>query len=173
MPGRDNWTWISLLFIPLHLRLTFYTPNYTPNTTVDHLPTMSEDELCEVIHKYDGLVVRSATKVTEKVLDAASNMQVVGRAGVGVDNVDIAAATKAGVMVMNTPDGNTVSTAQLALSLLTSLVRSVPAGNMSVKRDEWDRKTYSKGTELTGKTLGVIGCGRIGQCVAHTAQVIF
>jgi len=137
---------------------------------VDYLPTMSEEELCEKLGQYDGMVVRSATKINEKVLKAASNLQVVGRAGVGVDNVDIEAATKAGVMVMNTPDGNTTSTAQLAVSLLTNLVRKLPAGNSSVKRGEWDRKSYSNGIELTGKTLGLIGCGRIGQDVAHMAQ---
>ncbi len=136
---------------------------------VDYLPSMKEDELCEVIGKYDGLVVRSSTKVTEKVLNAATNMTVVGRAGVGVDNVDFDAATKLGVMVMNTPDGNTISTAQLALSLLCNLARKLPAGNMSVKDGKWDRKSFM-GAELAGKTIGVIGCGRIGQYVAKTAQ---
>ena len=135
---------------------------------VDHVPTMSEDELCRVIGQYDGLVVRSATKVTEKVLKAATNLQVVGRAGVGVDNINVSAATKAGVMVMNTPDGNTASTAQLALSLLANLARKLPACNISIKSGEWDRKAFM-GAELTGKTLGVVGCGRIGQSVAHIA----
>ena len=136
---------------------------------VDHLPSMKEDELCKEIHKYDGLVVRSATKVTKKVLEHATSLQIVGRAGVGVDNIDIAEATKAGVLVMNTPDGNTVSTAQLAVSLLCNLARNIPAANISVKDQKWDRKSF-QGTELDKKTIGIIGCGRIGQHVGYLAN---
>jgi D-3-phosphoglycerate dehydrogenase len=98
-------------------------------------------------------------------------MVVVGRAGVGVDNIDISEATKKGIMVMNTPGGNTVSTAQLAVSLLASLARKVPAADMSVKDGKWDRKSFT-GVELNGKTLGVVGCGRIGQVVAGCAQTM-
>jgi D-3-phosphoglycerate dehydrogenase len=101
-------------------------------------------------------------QVTGPVLAAASRLQVVGRAGVGVDNIDIPAATKQGVMVMNTPNGNTVSTAQLALSLLMNMVRQIPAADMSVKRGEWTPKDFS-GMEVDRKTIGIVGCGRIGQ----------
>jgi D-3-phosphoglycerate dehydrogenase len=107
--------------------------------TVDFLKTLPEAELIKIIGDYEGLVVRSATKVNANVLKHATKMRVVGRAGVGVDNIDISEATKRGVMVMNTPGGNTVSTAQLAVSLLASLARKVPAADMSVKEGKWDR----------------------------------
>jgi D-3-phosphoglycerate dehydrogenase len=139
--------------------------------SVDLLKTLPEPELLKIIGNYDGLVVRSATKVNAKVLEAATKMQVVGRAGVGVDNIDIKAATKHGIMVMNTPGGNTVSTAQLAVSLMCSLARMVPAADMSVKAGKWDRKSFT-GVELSGKTLGIIGCGRIGQVVASCANTM-
>lgn len=106
---------------------------------VDFLKSMPEAELIKIIGDYEGLVVRSATKVNANVLKHATKMRVVGRAGVGVDNIDIPEATKRGVMVMNTPGGNTVSTAQLALSLMASLARKVPAADMSVKEGKWDR----------------------------------
>jgi D-3-phosphoglycerate dehydrogenase / 2-oxoglutarate reductase len=98
-------------------------------------------------------------------------MKIIGRAGVGVDNINVPEATKAGIMVMNTPGGNTISTAQLALSLLSNLARNIPAADMSIKEGKWDRKSFT-GTELSGKVLGVIGCGRIGQVVAQTATVM-
>jgi D-3-phosphoglycerate dehydrogenase len=139
--------------------------------TVDLLKTLPEPELIKIIGNYDGLVVRSATKVNAKVLEHATKMQVVGRAGVGVDNIDIKAATKFGIMVMNTPGGNTVSTAQLAVSLICSLARMLPAADMSVKAGKWDRKSFT-GVELSGKTLGIIGCGRIGQVVASCANTM-
>jgi D-3-phosphoglycerate dehydrogenase / 2-oxoglutarate reductase len=108
---------------------------------VDFLKSMPEAELIKIIGAYEGMVVRSATKVNANVLKHAIKMRVVGRAGVGVDNIDISEATKRGVMVMNTPGGNTVSTAQLAVSLLASLARKVPAADMSVKEGKWDRCT--------------------------------
>ena len=132
---------------------------------------MPEEELCKVIDKYDALVVRSATKVTPAVLEAATKLRIVGRAGVGVDNIDIAAATQNGVMVMNTPMGNTVSTAQLAMSLLCSMTRKIPAADMAVKKGNWDKKGM-QGVELMNKTLAIIGCGRIGQVVASSATVM-
>eukprot|EP01041_Mallomonas_annulata_P002832 gene2832-5566_t len=138
---------------------------------VDFLPTRPEAELIKIIGEYDGLVVRSATKVTAAVLKHATKMRVIGRAGVGVDNINVPEATKHGIMVMNTPGGNTVSTAQLALSLLCSMARQVPAADMSVKKGQWDRKTFN-GVELNGKVLGVVGCGRIGQVVASCAKTI-
>ena len=138
---------------------------------VDNLKTMSEEELCRIIGDYDALIVRSATKVTPAIIKAANKMRIIGRAGVGVDNIDISAATQAGVMVMNTPMGNTVSTAQLALSLLTSVARKLPAADMSVKRGEWSKSGF-EGVELLGKTLAIVGCGRIGQVVAESATVM-
>jgi len=133
--------------------------------------TRPEAELIKVIGDYDGLVVRSATKVTPAVLKAATKLRIIGRAGVGVDNINVPEATKHGVMVMNTPGGNTVSTAQLALSLLCSLARHVPQADMSVKEGKWEKKPFM-GVELSGKTLGIIGCGRIGQVVANSAQIM-
>lgn len=138
---------------------------------VDVRKSMPEEELCAVIGDYDAMVIRSATKVTPKVIQAASKLRVIGRAGVGVDNIDIPAATTAGILVMNTPDGNTVSTAQLALSLMLSLARMIPAANASVKRGNWSKKEFG-GVEVMGKTLGIIGCGRVGQVVADTAQTL-
>lgn len=126
--------------------------------------TLPQPQLIQTLKEgqYHGLVVRSATKVNASVIAAMDHMQVIGRAGVGVDNIDISAASKKGIMVMNTPGGNTVSTAQLAVSLICSMAREIPAANMSVKDGKWDRKSYM-GVELGGKTLGIIGCGRIGQ----------
>mmetsp|Transcript_20476 Transcript_20476/g.22243 ORF Transcript_20476/g.22243 Transcript_20476/m.22243 type:complete len:574 (+) Transcript_20476:69-1790(+) len=136
---------------------------------VDFLKTLPEVELLKIVGDYDGLVVRSATKVTANVLKQAKKMKVVGRAGVGVDNIDVKEATKQGIIVMNTPGGNTVSTAQLAVSLLSSMARHIPAADMSIKEGKWDRKSFT-GIELSGKTLGILGCGRIGQVVAQSAK---
>lgn len=136
---------------------------------VEMMKTLPEAELIKVIGDYDGLVVRSATKVTAKLLQHAKKMRVVGRAGVGIDNIDVTEATKHGVLVMNTPDGNTVSTAQLTMSLLCNLARHIPAANMSIKEGKWDRKSFT-GVEITNKVLGIIGCGRIGQVVANCAK---
>lgn len=119
--------------------------------------------------QYDGLVVRSATKVTPNVLKHATKMRVIGRAGVGVDNINIPEATKYGIMVMNTPGGNTVSTAQLAMSLLCNLARKLPQADMLVKAGKWEKKALM-GVEMGGKTLGIVGCGRIGQVVASCAS---
>lgn len=138
---------------------------------VDFIKTPSEADYIKIIGDYDGLVVRSASKVTAAILKHATKMRVIGRAGVGVDNINVPEATKHGIMVMNTPGGNTVSTAQLALSLLCSMARNIPAADISVKQGLWDRKSFT-GVELNGKTLGIIGCGRIGQVVASCAKTI-
>ncbi len=130
---------------------------------------LPEAELIKIIPDYSALVVRSQTKVTAAVLEAAKNLKVVGRAGVGVDNVDIEAATKHGVIVMNTPGGNTISTAELAFSLIVSLARSIPQADASVKAGRWDRKKY-EGVELYNKTLGILGMGRIGTELARRAM---
>lgn len=117
----------------------------------------------------DGLVVRSETKVTPEVMDAARKLRVVGRAGVGVDNIDVPAATARGIVVMNAPDGNTITTAEHTLALLIALARNIPQANASVKAAKWDRKRFI-GAELQGKTLGIIGLGRIGRAVAARAR---
>jgi len=127
----------------------------------------SEDELAGLIPDYDGLIVRSATKVTARILDAARKLKVVGRAGVGVDNVDVEAASRRGVLVMNTPLGNITSAAEHALALLMALARNIPAADRSMKDGRWDRKRFA-GVELAEKTLGVVGMGKIGQIVTRT-----
>jgi D-3-phosphoglycerate dehydrogenase / 2-oxoglutarate reductase len=134
-------------------------------------PKLAGDELLSTIKDYDGVVVRSATKVNETLLKAAPNLKVVGRAGVGVDNIDIPTATKMGVLVMNTPDGNTISTAEHTCGLILSLARSIPNAVSSLKNGAWDRKKYT-GSELHNKTLGVIGLGKIGSGVA-TRMIAF
>ncbi|XP_007260013.3 D-3-phosphoglycerate dehydrogenase [Astyanax mexicanus] len=130
---------------------------------------MSKDELISQIKDYDGLVVRSATKVTADIIASAGNLKVIGRAGTGVDNVDVDAATKKGIIVMNTPSGNTISAAELTCTLLMSLSRHVPQAAMSMKAENWDRKKFM-GAELYGKTLGIVGLGRIGKEVATRMQ---
>ena len=128
----------------------------------------SEAELLLLVQDAAALAVRSETKVNRKVMEAAPHLKVVGRAGVGVDNVDVDAATERGVIVMNTPDGNTISTAELTFSMLMALARKIPQAHLSMTKGEWDRKSF-KGTELFGKTLGVLGMGRIGSEVAKRA----
>ncbi|MGE0755225.1 MAG: phosphoglycerate dehydrogenase [Alphaproteobacteria bacterium] len=130
---------------------------------------LSPDELKKIIGEYDGLAIRSATKVTKDILDAAINLKVVGRAGIGVDNVDIPAATARGVVVMNTPFGNSITTAEHSVALMMSLARQIPAANASTHAGKWEKSGFM-GTELAGKTLGLIGCGNIGSIVADRAQ---
>src|SRR5256714_5865294 len=127
------------------------------------------DELAEAVGGCDGLIVRSETKVTAGMLESAGRLRVIGRAGVGVDNIDVAAATQRGVVVMNAPDGNTMTTAEHTLALLLALARRVPQGNASLRAGRWERKKFV-GTELRGKTLGVVGLGRIGRVVASRAR---
>ena len=134
----------------------------------DILPTMSEDELCKTIVNYDALMIRSETKVTKKVLEAAKNLKIVGRAGVGVDNVDVEAATQKGVIVVNSPDGNTNAAAEHTLALMLSMARNIPSAVASTKAGLWERSKFT-GTEVFGKTLGVIGLGKIGCHVAKVA----
>lgn len=129
----------------------------------------SEDELIPLVGEMNALVVRSETKITRKVIEAAPKLRVIGRAGVGVDNVDVEAATQRGIVVMNTPEGNTISTAELTFSMLMSLARKIPQAHASMKSGEWNRKPF-QGVELYNKTLGIIGLGRIGTEVARRAQ---
>ncbi|EAU42850.1 phosphoglycerate dehydrogenase [Fulvimarina pelagi HTCC2506] len=134
---------------------------------VDFQPNLGKDreKLLEVIGQYDGLAIRSATKVTEKIIDAATNLKVVGRAGIGVDNVDIPAASKKGIIVMNTPFGNSITTAEHAIAMMFAVARQLPAADASTQAGKWEKSRFM-GVELTGKTLGVIGCGNIGAIVA-------
>jgi D-3-phosphoglycerate dehydrogenase len=135
---------------------------------VDVKPGLTKDELLAIIADYDGLAIRSNTKVTAEVLKAATNLKVVGRAGIGVDNVDIPAATARGVIVMNTPFGNSITTAEHAIALIFALARDVPAANASTHAGKWEKNRFM-GVELYGKTLGLIGCGNIGSIVADRA----
>ncbi|MAK59987.1 MAG: phosphoglycerate dehydrogenase [Ponticaulis sp.] len=135
---------------------------------VDVKPGLSKEELIEIIGEYDGLAVRSACKPDADVIAAATNLKVIGRAGIGVDNIDQKAATAKGVVVMNTPFGNTITTAEHAIAMLFAAARQIPAANMRTQAGEWPKKDFM-GTELSFKTLGVIGCGNIGAIVAERA----
>ncbi len=131
---------------------------------------LPESELVKKIKGYDAIIVRSETTVTKKIIQAADKLKVIGRAGVGLDNVDVAEASKRGIVVMNAPSGNTISTAEHAFSLMLSMARNIPQANQSVKEGKWDRKKFM-GVELYGKTLGIIGMGRIGTEFAKRALV--
>ncbi len=140
-----------------------------PEFKVTVLPKrLSESELIPLLTDVEAMVVRSETKVTRKLMEGAPNLKVVGRAGVGIDNVDVEAATQRGVVVMNTPGGNTITTAELTFFMLGSLARKIPPAHASMVAGKWDRKLF-QGTELAGKTLGVLGAGRIGTEVAKRA----
>src|SRR5437763_8209146 len=132
---------------------------------------LAGDELRAAVADCEGLIVRSATRVTAELMDAAQSLRVIGRAGVGVDNIDVTAATSRGVVVMNAPDGNTITTAEHTIALLVALARSVPQANSSLKAGKWERKNFV-GTELQGKTLGIVGLGRIGKIVASRASAL-
>ena len=136
---------------------------------VDVRTGLNEGQLSEIIGNYDGLAVRSATKVTPAVLEAARNLKVIGRAGIGVDNIDVAEATARGVVVMNTPFGNSVTTAEHAIAMMMALARQLPSADRSTRASKWEKSRFM-GMELTGKVLGLIGCGNIGSIVAERAQ---
>ena len=137
--------------------------------TLDQMKAQPQEELLKLVPPYHAILVRSGSKMTAEVIDAAKNLKVIGRAGVGVDNIDLAAATRRGVLVMNSPGGNTISTAELAIALMLALARNIPPADSSMKGENWDRKTYA-GVELYGKRLGVVGLGRIGREVASRAR---
>ncbi len=130
---------------------------------------LSEEELAALIGKYDALVVRSGTRVTARVIEAARRLQVIGRAGVGVDNIDVEAATRRGILVVNAPDGNSIAAAEHTIALMLALARHIPQADASLRARRWERKRFV-GTEITGKTLGIIGMGRIGRAVARRAR---
>ena len=136
---------------------------------VEKKTRLAPDDLREAVRDCDGLVVRSETKVTADLMDAAGRVRAIGRGGVGVDNIDVGAATARGIVVMNAPDGNTITTAEHTIALLVALARRVPQGNASLKAGRWERKRFI-GVELQGKTLGIIGLGRIGRVVASRAR---
>ncbi len=137
---------------------------------VDFQPKLGKDKdkLAEIIGNYDGLAIRSATKATEKLIAAATNLKVIGRAGIGVDNVDIPAASKRGIIVMNTPFGNSITTAEHAIALMFAVARQIPAADASTQAGKWEKSKFM-GVEITGKTLGVIGAGNIGSIVCSRA----
>jgi len=141
----------------------------TAGLEVDVKTGMKLEELMACIGNYHGLIVRSATKVTSKIIDAASNLKVIGRAGSGLDNVDVTEATKKGIVVMNTPGGNTITTAEHTMALMFALARQIPQATASMKEGKWEKKRFT-GVELFNKTLGVIGIGNIGSQVARRAQ---
>jgi D-3-phosphoglycerate dehydrogenase len=136
---------------------------------VDARTSTPADELMNIIGDYDGLVIRSATKITPELLEKASHLKVIGRAGAGLDNVNIPAASQKGIVVMNTPGGNTVTTAEHTLAMIMSLCRNIPQATASLKANKWEKKKFT-GMELMGKTLGVIGLGNIGKNVAKRAR---
>ncbi|HVJ02201.1 MAG TPA: phosphoglycerate dehydrogenase, partial [Sphingomonas sp.] len=135
---------------------------------VDEITGKTPEELKAIIGQYDGLAIRSSTRVTQEILDAATNLKVVGRAGIGVDNVDIPAASAKGVVVMNTPFGNSITTAEHAIALMFALARDLPEADKSTQAGKWEKNRFM-GVEVTGKTLGLIGAGNIGSIVADRA----
>ena len=136
---------------------------------VDVQPGLSPDELGKIVGKYDGMIIRSGVKITAAVLANPGSLRCIARAGVGVDNVDVPAATAKGIIVMNTPGGNTLSTAELTMTLMLALSRKISPANASLKAGKWDRKSF-EGVQLSGKTLGIVGMGRIGRAVAKRAH---
>lgn len=138
---------------------------------VDFLPTMSEDELVKIIPNYDALMVRSQTKVTPKIIEAGKNLKIIGRAGVGVDNIDLEAATQKGIIVVNSPDGNTMAASEHTVALMLAMARNIAPAATSTKAGKWDRSKFV-GTELYKKTLGIIGFGKIGTHVGEVALAL-
>src|ERR1700712_1350129 len=137
---------------------------------VDFQPNLGKDKdkLADIIGDYDGLAIRSATKATAKIIERAKRLKVIGRAGIGVDNVEIPAATAKGIIVMNTPFGNSITTAEHAITLMLALAREIPQADASTQAGKWEKNRFM-GVEITAKTLGVIGCGNIGSIVANRA----
>ncbi len=143
----------------------------SPVADVDFLPTMTEDELIKIIPQYDALMVRSQTKVTSKIIEAGNNLKIIGRAGVGVDNIDLEAATQKGIIVVNSPDGNTMAAAEHTIALMLAMARNIAPAATSTKEGKWDRSKFT-GCELYNKTLGIIGLGKIGSHVAEVALAL-
>ena len=138
---------------------------------VEYLPTMAEDELVKIIPQYDALMVRSQTKVTSRIIEAGKNLKIIGRAGVGVDNIDVEVATQKGIIVVNSPDGNTMAAAEHTIALMLAMARNIAPAAESTKQGKWDRSKFT-GCELYKKTLGIIGFGKIGSHVAEVATAL-
>ena len=136
---------------------------------VDVKTGLKQEEIIPIIGNYEGLVVRSQTQVTAPIIEAGKKLIIIGRAGVGVDNIDLEAATRRGIMVVNAPTGNTISAAEHAIALMLSLARYIPAANYALKAGKWERSKFT-GTEVRGKTLGMIGLGNVGSAVARRAR---
>ncbi len=142
-----------------------------PDIDVDVKTGLAPEELKGIIAQYDALVIRSATKVTAEIIEAADNLKVIGRAGIGLDNVDIPAASKRGIVVMNTPEGNTITTAEHTIAMIMAVSRNIPQATASLKEGKWEKKKL-KGHELFNKTLGLVGAGHIGRIVADRAKAL-
>ena len=138
---------------------------------VDLKVKLPEEELIKIIPEYDALLVRSETKVTKQVIDAAGKLKIIGRAGVGVDNIDVEAATQKGIIVVNAPDGNTISATEHTIAMMLSLSRNIPQAYQSMNEGKWDRNKYT-GVEVRGKTIGILGLGRIGTSVAKRVRAL-
>ncbi|MEJ2039045.1 MAG: hydroxyacid dehydrogenase, partial [Desulfosarcinaceae bacterium] len=158
---RDNMSPVAKEILEASGRIEVVVDNDTATNT--------PERLAELIKGFHGLAVRSGTKVTASVLEQADALKVVGRAGIGVDNIDVKAATARGIVVMNAPEGNTVTTAEHAIAMMLALARNIPQATASIRAGRWEKKKLG-GVELTGKTLGVIGLGHIGSIVADRAQ---
>ena len=141
----------------------------TKGIHVDYLPEIPREEFKNIIASYDGLAIRSNTKVDKEIIDLAKNLKIIGRAGIGVDNIDINYATSKGIIVMNTPHGNSITTAEHTIAMILSLARQIPHANTSTKEGKWEKSKFI-GTEIFGKCLGLIGCGNIGSIVADRAK---
>jgi len=138
---------------------------------VDVFTDLSDEKLLEIISNYEGLIVRSATKVTRQVIEKTNNLKIIGRAGAGVDNIDLVAAKEKKIIVMNTPGGNTNATAEHTLALLLALSRKIPKGNQSTHEGLWEKKKL-KGNEIKGKTIGIIGFGNVGKRFAEICYAL-
>ena len=138
---------------------------------VDVLPTMSEDEYVENINKYDAVMIRSTSRITKRIIDTSTHLKIIGRAGVGVDNIDVEAATEKGIVVVNSPCGNTIAAAEHTIAMMLSMARHIPEASKRLHEGHWDKKNLT-GVEIFGKTLGVIGLGKIGSHVAKVAKAM-
>jgi len=141
----------------------------TPGIEITKKFKSTEEELMEIVSEYEAILVRSQTKITAAIMEKATNLKVIGRAGVGVDNIDVDAATLKGVVVVNAPEGNTIAAAEHTMAMMLAMARNIPQANQKLKEKVWDRKTFM-GVELRNKTLGVIGLGKIGSQVAKRAK---
>ena len=142
-----------------------------PEFEVDVMPNLSEDELVKIIGEYDAMLTRSQIRFTKRLIDAGTNLKVIGRCGVGVDNIDIPAATARGIVVCNTPESNTIAATEHTCAMIMAITRHIPQAHQSIQEGKWDRKSFD-GIQLQGKTLGIIGVGRIGSRVAKRMQAM-